>query len=69
MNDNFKLTYTLDQAADAINVSRPIMSELIHRKNFPAIKVGRKWLIPIRSLELWLEKQACLPTETDNYAS
>jgi len=69
MNKNVKLAYTLDQAAAAINVSRPTMTELAQRKDFPSMKVGRKWLIPVHAFELWLEKQAGKLPEQNSYAN
>lgn len=63
-----KLAYTLNQAAAAINVSRPTMTQLAQRKDFPAIKVGRKWLIPVHGFELWLEQQAGVLQEQNSLA-
>ena len=65
MDKTDKLAYTLNQAASAINVSRPTMTQLVKRKGFPAMKVGRKWLIPVNTFELWLEKEACALPEQD----
>ena len=69
MDKTDKLAYTLSQAASAINVSRPTMTQLVRQKDFPAIRVGRKWLIPVHPFERWLEMQAGALPEQDILAS
>lgn len=59
MNDTpDKLTYTLNDAAIAMNVSRPTMLAMVRRENFPAFRVGRRWIIPIDAFRQWLNEQA-----------
>lgn len=58
MNELPKLSYTLTQAAEAINVSRPTMSNLVKRDDFPAFRSGTKWIIPIEPFKNWLSTQA-----------
>lgn len=53
-----KLTYTLTQAAEAINVSRPTMQRLVNRSDFPAFRTGKRWIIPADSFKDWLNNQA-----------
>lgn len=67
MNKPDVLAYTLDQAASAINVSRLTMLRIVRREDFPAMKVGKKWLIPVRPFELWLEKQANAPQNMESF--
>lgn len=52
-----KLTYTLTQAAEAINVSRPTMQQIVNRDDFPAFRTGRRWVIPIDPFKEWLNDQ------------
>lgn len=52
-----KLTYTLTQAAEAINVSRPTMQQIVNRDDFPAFRTGRRWMIPIEPFKDWLNEQ------------
>lgn len=49
---------SVNDAAEAIGVSRPTMYQLIERTDFPKIRVGRRIIIPRRSFEEWLEKEA-----------
>jgi excisionase family DNA binding protein len=53
-----KLTLTALEAARAANVSIPTMYAWLHKTNFPALRVGRKWLIPVDAFRRWLETQA-----------
>ena len=53
-----KMAYTLAEAAAAVGVSVPVMSEWVHIPGFPAFKAGKRWVIPIVSLSRWLEEQA-----------
>ena len=53
-----QLAYNLDQAADAANVSKPTMLRLVNEDGFPAIRVGRRWVIPVDAFNAWLNKQA-----------
>ena len=53
-----KLTMTALEAARAANVSLPTMYEWLHRSNFPALRVVKKWLVPVDAFKRWLEAQA-----------
>lgn len=53
-----KLTYSPKEAAKAIGIALPTVYELAASKGFPAIKVGRRILIPIDALQRWLEESA-----------
>ena len=50
-----RLTYRIDEAAAAIGISKPIMAQLVHSSGFPAIRVGKRWLIPKKALTEWLD--------------
>ena len=53
-----QLCYNLKEGAKAAGVSPPTMRALVHSAGFPALRVGRRILIPIAGLERWLEEQA-----------
>ena len=57
MNELPKLSYTLAEAAAAINVSRPTMHQLVKRDDFPAFRSGKRWIIPIDPFKEWLNDQ------------
>jgi len=53
-----KLTITVEEMANVVGVSRPKAYELIHKEGFPAVRIGRRIVIPIDGLKRWLEEQA-----------
>lgn len=53
-----RLTYNLQEAARALGVSDPTMQALARRPGFPAVRVGKRWLIPCDLLKAWIEDQA-----------
>lgn len=52
-----KLGLSLEDAAKALSVSRPTMLNIVHSEGFPAFRVGRRWVIPKRLFENWMEEQ------------
>ncbi|OYD07896.1 helix-turn-helix domain-containing protein [Paludifilum halophilum] len=51
------LVYSIDQAAEALGVSRSKLYEMIHIPGFPVVSVGHRKLIPRKALENWLHQQ------------
>ena len=52
------LCLSVDEMGDVLGVSRASAYDLVKREGFPAVIIGRRILIPISSLERWLEEQA-----------
>jgi len=52
------ITLNLTQAADALGVSTPTMRCLVRRGDFPAFKIGSRWLVSRAALEEWAQRQA-----------
>lgn len=57
--DNAKspLILSVAQVGPALNVSEGTVRKLIHSKELEAFQVGRRWLVPLNSLESWLDKK------------
>ena len=53
-----KMALSVTEAAEALGLSRPTVYKLIHRDDFPVIKVGTRTLISRRGLEAWIAAQA-----------
>ena len=49
-----KLTLTPKETANQLGIGLNKVYELINRKVIPSVRVGRKLLIPVESLENWL---------------
>lgn len=53
-----KITLSVKEAADVLDVSLPSMYKIVRREDFPRVAAGRKILIPKTLLERWLEARA-----------
>ena len=53
-----KLAYSSKEAAAALGVSLPTFYDLSNRADFPAIRVGRRVLVPVDGLRAWLKKES-----------
>lgn len=53
-----KLTVTVEEMAGIIGVSKPKAYELAHSENFPAVRIGRRIVVPVDELKRWLASQA-----------
>lgn len=49
-----RIALSVSDAAAALGISRPTMYTLMHRADFPVVRVGRRVLIPKAALEAWL---------------
>lgn len=47
-----------EKAANKIGVSTSFMRQMIYNKEIPAIQLGRRWIVPVRALEQWLDARA-----------
>ena len=52
-----KLTLSVDEAAQMLGLSRPIVMELTHSEGFPAFNVGKRILIHAQGLAEWVDRQ------------
>ena len=52
-----KQVMTFDELSRAWGISRPtIYQKLLRIEGFPALRIGKRWLIPYKAAEKWLEK-------------
>ena len=55
---NDRLAVNLSEAAEVFGLSLPTMAKLVRVDGFPALRVGKRWLIPAQSLNAWLVNAA-----------
>lgn len=55
---NATLCYKVEDLCGLLGVSRPVAYSLANRADFPAVRIGRRILIPRSGLEKWLEQQS-----------
>lgn len=54
-----KLVYTVKEVAKLLGISVNSAYELMHRDDFPAIRVSeRRIIVPCSALEAWLDNQS-----------
>lgn len=56
MEERYALT--LEEAAKSLGVSMPTMRKIASNNNFPAFRIGKRWIIPCQAFAEWLDKQA-----------
>lgn len=58
MTEN-KMTVSVDEMAKMLGISRSVAYQLIKERDFPVVRVSeRRLIIPVKSLEKWLEERA-----------
>ncbi|MEU6701551.1 helix-turn-helix domain-containing protein [Pseudonocardia sp. NPDC046786] len=50
-----QLTYSVEQVAEMLGVARGVAYEQVRSGEIPAIRVGRRWLIPRNRFHAWLD--------------
>ena len=55
------LTMTVEEAAQALGISRTLAYELVARHQLPSVRLGRRIVVPRRALEALLEETASEP--------
>ena len=53
-----RLCISVEEMGKRMSISRATAFALVKQKGFPAISLGRRILIPVASLEKWLDAQA-----------
>lgn len=53
---NKTIMFSINEFCRMSELSRPTVYALLHAEGFPALRVGRRWVIPARAAEAWLEK-------------
>lgn len=53
-----RVTLSVAETAAALGVSRPTVYNLLHKKGFPAFRVGGRTLVSAEGLREWVAAQA-----------
>ena len=54
---NNKILMNTREAAEALGVSKSTVYTLIHRDDFPAVRIGGRTLINVKKLQEWVDNQ------------
>lgn len=49
-----KITLTVEETAEQLGISRALAYRLIHKDDFPVLRLGRRVVIPIDELNNWI---------------
>jgi excisionase family DNA binding protein len=55
--DNMGEMLTVEQMCKRLNIARDTAYTIIHRDDFPTVRIGRAVRIPAKKLEAWCEAQ------------
>ena len=53
--DTARLTYTVDEVARLLNLSRGVTYQYVRDGLIPAERIGRRWLVPRKRFHAWLD--------------
>ena len=53
-----KLTYSVQEAAEAVGISTSRMYQLVKSEGFPVVQIGRRLRVSKKGLERWVEQKA-----------
>lgn len=55
--EKMKRCLNVEELAAYLGCGRSMAYELVHRADFPTVRLGRKIVIPFEALQSWLRKQ------------
>lgn len=55
--DKNPLALSPERVADKLGLAPGLIRRLIYEGKIPAVQVGRRWIVPVKALERWLENQ------------
>jgi excisionase family DNA binding protein len=55
IHDQVALTYTVDEVAALLGIARGVAYENVRTGLIPAVRVGRRWLVPRSRFHAWLD--------------
>lgn len=50
--------FNLESLARYVGISTPTAQRLVNQDGFPAFRMGRRWVIPRRAVDEWLQRNA-----------
>ena len=65
IRDEVALTYTVDEVAALLGVARGVAYENVRNGLIPAVRVGRRWLVPRSRFHAWLDTTGSAATSKE----
>ncbi len=60
-----KLTFSVEEMADAMGIGRALAYDLVKKDGFPALRINGRIIIPVNALKEWMMKEALKTQEGD----
>ena len=57
--EDLPLTLNASQIASILGISKSCAYTLLHREDFPTVRIGRRMIVSKTKFERWLESQDC----------
>lgn len=51
------ITLSAEQLAQVLNISRAGAYQLMHAKDFPTLRIGKRMVVPKEQLRQWMDEQ------------
>lgn len=58
MTGTEKLALSVQETAELLGISVPLVYQLVAREDFPSLKIGRRTVVNKRLLQRWLDEQS-----------
>lgn len=55
--DSNSLTYSIEEVAEVLGISRATAYNLANSKGFPVLRIGKRMVVPKEALAKWMEQQ------------
>ena len=65
IRDKAALTYTVDEVAALLGVARGVAYDNVRNGLIPAVRVGRRWLVPRSRFHAWLDTTGSAATSKE----
>jgi excisionase family DNA binding protein len=62
IRNEVNLTYTVDEVAMLLGVARGVAYDNVRNGLIPAVRVGRRWLVPRSRFHAWLDATSSVET-------
>ena len=65
IREEASLTYTVDEVATLLGVARGVAYDNVRNGLIPAVRVGRRWLVPRSRFHAWLDATNSAATDKE----
>lgn len=53
-----RLGYSVPEIAATLGISLPLAYQLVNRADFPAVRLGRRIIVPVDGLRRWMDEHS-----------